>query len=215
DALIPLAWIERAQARWQDYTDKMKEDNLPFAGQEKMLGVDVAEFGSDTTVRTLRIGQYIAWQRVSSQEDTMVTAGRVAADMNEDAALEANVDVIGIGNGVARRLEELFGARAHGINVAEGSSEPARFINKKAEYYWNLRTLFEQGGIMIPPDEELEEELSAIKYKIVDSSGKIQISKKDEMRKPENLGRSPDRADSLMLTIATAPARQPVFAYAG
>ncbi len=65
---------------------------------------------------------------------------------------------------MARRLAELFGDRATVINVGERPSEPDRFINKKAELFWQLWTLFEQGGITIPPDEELAEELSAIKY---------------------------------------------------
>ena len=55
----------------------------------------------------------------------------------------------------------------------------------------------------MPDDEDLQDELTQHKYKIVSSNGKIRIEEKDEMRK--RLGRSPDRADSLMLTYATPP----------
>lgn len=215
DALIPLSWIERAQARWQDFTDKLKAGEVALDTEDQMLGVDVAEFGSDSTVRTKRQGQYIPWQRTSSQEDTMVTAGRVANDLHDDDNLKANVDVVGIGNGVARRLQELFPGRVDGVNVGERAREPERFVNRKAELFWELRTLFEQGGIMIPADEELEEELSVIKYKVVDSNGKIKITSKDDLRKPDSLGRSPDRADSLVLSIATPELIQPVFGFVG
>lgn len=133
DALIPLAWIERAQARWQDDTDKLPKGLTPSAAQEKVLGVDVAEFGSDSTVRPWRIDRYLAWQRVSSHEDSMVAAGRVATDLRTDAAIHANVDAVGIGDSVARRLEELFGDRASGINVGERPrSRPASSIRRQS-----------------------------------------------------------------------------------
>jgi hypothetical protein len=63
---------------------------------------------------------------------------------------------------------------------------------------------------MIPPDEDLTEALSAIKCKAVDSTGKIRI-----IGKSENLGHSPDQADSLMLTMAKGPEQQEVFVVAG
>ncbi|HEV2067789.1 MAG TPA: hypothetical protein VGR08_13225 [Thermomicrobiales bacterium] len=53
--------------------------------------------------------------------------------------------------------------------------------------------------------------MTAFKYKVMDSTGKIRITGKDELRKPENLGLSPDRADSLMLTVARAPQQQKAF----
>ncbi len=215
DTLIPLAWIERAQERWRDFTDQLRDGRASLDGQDKVLGVDVARFGADSTVRSLKVGEYVAWQRVSSQEDTMQTTGRVAADLREDSTLHAQIDVIGLGAGVADRLRELFPERTHDINVAERASEPDRFANQRAEFYWELRTLFEQGGIMIPPDEELEEELSHLTYKVVDSSGKIRIAEKEEMRKDKELGRSPDRADSLMLTVAKPAEQQEAFVVFG
>ncbi len=202
DTLIPFAWIERAMERWRDVTEKLDAGDGSGDGQEQVLGVDVARFGSDATVRTLRQGSYVAWQRVTSQEDTMQTAGRVALDLAERPGITANIDVIGLGAGVYDRLKEQ-GKPVVAINVAESSSDPERYANLRAEYYWQLRNLFETDSIMIPADEELEHELSQLKYKVISSNGKIRIEEKDEMKK--RLGHSPDRADSLMLAFAEEP----------
>jgi len=50
---------------------------------------------------------------------------------------------------------------------------------------------------MLPPDEQLLEELSTPTYEVL--NGKIRVMKKDVMR--ELLRRSPDRADALCLTF--------------
>jgi hypothetical protein len=50
---------------------------------------------------------------------------------------------------------------------------------------------------LVPPDEDLLEELHTATYEIV--NGKIRVMKKETMR--EVLQRSPDRADALNLTF--------------
>ncbi len=132
----------------------------------------------------------------------MVTAGRVSVDPDDHPGTTAHIDVIGLGAGVYDRLHEL-GKPVAAINVAEAAADSERYANQRAEYYWQLRQLFETGSIAIPDDEDLQDELAQLKYKIVSSTGKIRIQEKDEMRK--RLGHSPDRADSLMLAYATPP----------
>ncbi len=211
DTLIPLAWIDRAVERWRDHTEKLRDGSATASG-EKVLGVDVARFGTDATVRTFREGFYVAWQRETNQEDTMQTAGRVALDLAEKEGMSVNIDVIGLGAGVYDRLKEQ-GKPVHAINVAEAASDPEMFANLRAEGYWHLRNLFETDAIMIPPDDDLADEITQLKYKVVSSSGKIRIEEKEEMKK--RLGRSPDRADSLMLSVITPAQQQEVFAVFG
>jgi phage terminase large subunit len=63
-----------------------------------------------------------------------------------------------------------------------------------------MRERFQDGSIDIDPaDDDLAAELAAIKYKFT-SNGKIQIEKKAEMK--TRVGRSPDRADALMLAFS-------------
>jgi hypothetical protein len=117
-----------------------------------------------------------------------------------------NVDDIGVGGGVVDMLVE-DDYPVNGINVGEAPDEnetekvehPEKFLNKRAQYYWNLRNLFVEGKIAIE-DEELAFELSKIKIEFL-RSGKIKIVDKDTLKKapPVGIGRSPDRAESCML----------------
>ena len=58
--------------------------------------------------------------------------------------------------------------------------------------------MFMNGQVDID-DEELAQELSSIKYKFT-RRGKIQIESKEELKK--RLGKSPDKADCMMLAYA-------------
>jgi hypothetical protein len=73
-----------------------------------------------------------------------------------------------------------------------------KYLNLRAEAYWTLRTLLEQGQIAIPRDEKLWDELTSIQWK-PNSAGRIQLEPKDAFRK--RLGRSPDRADAVAMAF--------------
>ncbi len=112
------------------------------------------------------------------------------------------IDEIGIGSGIVDRLREL-GFTVKGFN---GGSSPkggvrraARFLNRRAQTFWELRQKLEAGEIALPEDEKLTDELCAIQWKIT-SAGKIQIEPKDELR--GRLGRSPDRADAVAMAFS-------------
>ncbi len=57
----------------------------------------------------------------------------------------------------------------------------------------------EQGQIALPHDEELFDELVAIGWRAT-SNGKIQIEPKEVLK--NRLGRSPDRADAVVLAFS-------------
>lgn len=120
-----------------------------------------------------------------------------------------NVDDIGVGGGVVDMLlEDEY--PVNGINVSEVPDEnetskvehPEKFLNKRAQYYWGLKMLFLNDQIAIE-DDELAFELSKIRVEFI-RSGKIKIVDKDTLKKPPPLGigRSPDRAECLMLACA-------------
>ena len=194
DTLIPLLWIELAMERW--------EETEP--GDPVEIGVDVAAYGTDKTVIAVRRGQRIEPLQVYSEKSTTETAGltkRAAEDYDTRAI---KVDAIGIGCGVADRLEE-EGFDNVGVNVAEHSGDPERFFNLRSELWWNLRERLDPDvtrnpdPIALPPDDELLAELAAVKYKLT-GRGQVQIEPKADMKK--RLGRSPDRADAVVLALA-------------
>jgi hypothetical protein len=105
-----------------------------------------------------------------------------------------------------------------GLNFASRSTQPKRFLNLRAECWWNGRELSRNElWSLANLDDDAIAELTMPRYEIVDSSGKIKIEKKDEVR--ERLGRSPDIADALLLAFydgtGSPEAHDPREAFAG
>lgn len=189
DALLRWKWIEDAIKRKFKISKNIKK---------KYLGCDIAERGLDWTVVTSVIetneSNFIItdikhWHKA----DTMITVGKIL-DVNRDfKADQIKVDAIGVGKGVYDRLKE---QKYPAIEVKVGMNptrEKWRFTNLKAQYYWRLRGLFEEGRISIPNNTKLIQELRLMRYD--HTSGE-----KTVILDPEN--KSPDFADSLMLACA-------------
>jgi hypothetical protein len=195
-SLIPEAWIIAAQQR-----------NLTPNENDNEIGLDVGG-GGDSTCGAHRRGGHVRIRWEDHNPDTMQTCGLAIAKRKRFGASVVKVDSIGIGRGVADRAKEQnepfiavnVGEGAEGTNI-DGNSFKEDFINKRAQYYWQLRERFEQGQIDIDPnDDELAKELSNLRFKRT-SSGKIQIESKDEMKRRKLP--SPNRAEAVMLAFAT------------
>lgn len=207
DTIIPMGDILAAQGR-----EIAESPSAPI-----FWGLDVARFGSDQTALAKRKGGVLLEPvRFFAGLDTMQVAGRIKAewDLTPDRRrpVEILVDVIGYGAGVVDRLREL-GLPARGINVSESPALGDTYKNLRAELWFKCRQWFLDRACTIPvagpnasPAEResmdrLIEELAAVKFKVVDSSGRIQAESKAEMKK-RGL-KSPDGADALVLTFAS------------
>jgi hypothetical protein len=191
--LIPPAWILAAQNRILD------------PGPWGILGVDVARFGSDRTVLTLRRGPVVRVLSDHSKLATTQTTGEVVVAVAEHDIDEIRVDGVGVGGGVVDQLVEQ-GYTVVDMQAGAAPADPKRFLNARAEWYWALRQRFEHGTIDIDAaDDDTAAQLGAIRFGYT-SRGQIKIESKDEMK--ERGLPSPDRADTLMLVAAddlTAP----------
>ncbi|HEX2615245.1 MAG TPA: hypothetical protein VHL10_07115 [Nitrososphaera sp.] len=127
----------------------------------------------------------------------METTGRIVDLINELNPASVRIDAIGIGAGVYDRLKELGFRNIVPIVSGSKASNPAKFINLRAEMHWNLRILLQSGEFKIPDDDNFVAEASPITYKIL-SSGKIQIESKDDLL--ERGFASPDHVDSAVMT---------------
>lgn len=202
---IPLRVVEEAQRR----------EYVPNEGDRKCLGVDVARFGSDSTVLTGMHGYKHKKTKRVSKRDTMNVVGEVIAWCKEDPQDIIVVDETGLGAGVVDRLIELrneglslpvtteirgvqFGAAA-----AEGDADDED-VKKEKEKYVNLKArMFDllakdmRSSIALMDEEVYQAELPSIQYRY-NSKGQMCIESKDEYKK--RTGRSsPDHADSLAL----------------
>lgn len=202
DVLIPFKYIQRA---FDFYEEIIEEKNDPVL----TLGCDVARFGDDSTVigARRRSGRFDILE-VTEKERETETVGRIIFHYENFKSLKQepsciNVDDTGLGGGVVDMLWER-GYPVNSIISQEGADEVpgddrVRFINKRAQNYWKLRTMFHENKIFIN-DWELGHELSKITTDKFMSEGKMKISDKDTLKK--KIGRSPDRADCLMLSFA-------------
>ncbi len=195
--LISRAWVDAAVSRWLSYVamhgEKYPTDNIS-------LGLDVAEFGNDFTVAILRSGHYVAKPVRWKDMDPDATAIKAVQLANEQLAKEARVDGTGVGAGVAPRMMRL-GLRSASVKVGSRptrKADDAEFMMLRDQIWWNVREWLRKDMAMLPPDDELIQELCIAQYSL--KSGKIRITDKDTMR--ELLGRSPDKADALCLALA-------------
>ncbi|HHW90762.1 MAG TPA: hypothetical protein GX745_07675, partial [Clostridiales bacterium] len=171
---------------------------LPYERQPRVISVDVARYGDDTTVIYLLEGTDIKEEKILSQKDTMTTAAEVAIFANQNKPIMLiGVDTIGVGAGVADRLRQL-GYDVIDINSSERSQYPDKFKNLRAEMWWTAAENFADNNIRLTwKDEDLIDELTAVTYEI--KNGRIQIESKDDLK--TKLGRSPDKADAYIMGL--------------
>lgn len=161
------------------------------------VGVDVARFGDDLSVITIRRGRYV-WPQVSLKGlGVDQVAARVKATIEEMGLSpdQIAVDTIGIGAGVADMLRQWYGCVVDvnsSIRWNDGKS-----YNLRAHMWLQMREWVE-GTVCLPNDPELASELTALKYYF--KGGERLIESKDDAKRRGV--KSPDRADSLALTFA-------------
>jgi hypothetical protein len=193
DTVIPYELVEAA----------LRRDVKPALVKE-VWGVDCARFGNDSSALARRKGNVLV-RPVEERKgwDTMRVAGWVKAEYDKiperDRPEEVLVDVIGIGAGVCDRLMELK-VPARGVNVGESPAVfQDRYLNLRAELWFMGREWFERKDCSIGGDDGLMAELVGPRFEY-QSSGKIKVESKDDMKKRGVA--SPNKADAFLLTLA-------------
>ncbi len=192
DMLIPIDLVTEACARRVDYAD--------VKGMPVVLGVDVARFGSDSSVIFRRQGLQAFAPIVLRGLDNMELADRVAAAIAEHRPHAVFIDA-GQGQGVIDRLRHL-GHEVIEVPFGGRALQEARFVNRRSEMWFAVREWLKAGGCLPCEGAEntrLKSELSTPLY-WYDAAGKIVLEPKDKIK--ERLGASPDIADALALTFA-------------
>lgn len=199
DSVIPLSWVERAIERWHEVQGHGDGDLT--------IGCDPARYGEDKTCIASLRGRVCEKLTYYAKQDTMETAGRVIlAAGNKSTPMVC--DVGGLGAGVYDRLREL-GYNVTAVNSSERSDDTDRsgelhFLNMRSALWWKVREALDPTGddpLALPPDDALVGDLCSPRWS-VNSSGKIVIESKDDIRK--RLGRSTDSADALALAVYLA-----------
>jgi len=214
--LIPLAWVQRANALWLEREGK--------GGGDLILGVDPARYGADLSAVAWHRGETVENGTVEKVEtmakaDTMELAGYIkrclmkpvldaSGRMTEVPVGIAKVEITGgLGAGPYDRLREL-GVPVQAVSIeggAEGLTDATGemlFANLRSYLHYALRDALEAGELALPPDEELTEEITAVQTGPAPytSAGKFKLPSKDQEKKL--LGRSPDKKDAVLMLFA-------------
>ena len=175
---------------------------LRFNPETKVTVADIGAGGDDTVIYDME-GYKIKKQDISGEKDTMKTAGRIIIHFNDFKSDMIVVDKCGLGLGVYDRIRELLDDKKHlvfGIHSAEKPTkvtDEVKFLNQRAQMWWETGDLFGSCLTTIPNDDILIQELQSPIYEIMSSTGKIKIEPKEDIK--ARLGHSTDRADTYVM----------------
>ena len=172
---------------------------------KRIMAVDVARMGGDEiTFTVLETRGPIRLQEVFKDVKRFQKIPETVGQTLE-LAQEWDIDIIvvddtGMGGGVTDLLDDSSGRfRVIAFNGGEKSENPL-CGNKRAEAYFKLQNMLDQGWLKIIPDQKTQKELLSIRFKY--KGEKKFIVSKEEMRKKGIP--SPGRADGLMMAVSEA-----------
>jgi len=202
--VIPTAWVRAAQARWT--LERPELVGTTRQVPQSCVSLDVAEGGRDRTVVARRYGDWVAPLIVKPGVETPTPEDAVA--MVEPLMLDggyAIVDADMLGGKAYGILRAKFKNRAHayqGVKPTLWRDQETvfEFLNVRAAAYWAMREALDPSNtstVALPPDPELRAELCAARWER--SGRKIKLEEKKDIK--ERLGRSPDKADAVVMAF--------------
>jgi phage terminase large subunit len=197
--MFPLDHVEQAQLRvvYPEKTDR------------KIIGIDVARMGNDSTEMTVMHGKKQLARRAFYKTKTLELSGEAIALSREffgDFPDIFVVDETGLGGGLVDTLEgevidqkkncEIRGIQFGSTDMEDEDKE--KYADMKARMFGLLeQDLKDEDGISLINDSVYLDELPTIQ-KNYTKKGQLKVESKDEYKKRTGRG-SPDRADSLAL----------------
>ena len=207
DSFIQLDWVENC-------SNKKVTRNYPQSRID--VGVDVARYGDDETIINILFDkQYQQPFTVLHHNDTMQVTGIIVQlverlrSQHIGIPIHIKIDCDGLGVGVYDRLKEikkekkwttvkLYECHFGGAGGKNKQEEPVEFSNSTGLMWGLLREKLKRHEIELIYDDKQITQLSNRKYRI-NSDGKIELERKEEMKKRGLT--SPDRGDALVLSL--------------
>lgn len=195
NALISMDDLDIAAKRYYRPQDYEKHS--------KILGIDVATVGSDSSVIIPRQGLMMFMPQIFRNINGTQGAEEVIrkkVEWGSDAEFIDNTG--GFGSSWIDNMNRLNYTPVP-VHFSETKSVDSKFFNKRAQMYWDFVEWIKGGGA-IPEVKELKEALAKTTY--THKKGKLIIEPKDQLK--IKLGFSPDIADAGALTFCAPVARQ-------
>lgn len=198
--VIPTAWVKAAQDRWSLQP--------PSGALMSAIGVDVAQGGADRTVLAPRFGPW--YGPLVERPGLLTPSGSHVAALVVEVRRNGAIIVMDMGGGYGGAAKQRLNdnnIEVRSFNAANGSSGRTKdrqlaFANKRSESLWRFREALDpdqDGGspICLPPDPQILADLTAPRWKLIPRG--ILIEPKEDLKKPERLGRSPDKGDAIVM----------------
>lgn len=195
NALLGVEDVTAAMNRHYKITD--------YNRSPRIIGVDVARQGDDSTVLFPRQG-LVAWPPVQMRNaDSDETAGRLAQAKRK---WDQNASFIDASGGWGWGVIDAYRRLGHDCIPVEfaGKATDPQYYNKRTEMWFEM-ALWIKGGGSLPDIPELVAELTEPTYTF--KGDRMLLEPKEQIK--ERLGRSPDYADALALTFAFPVAPPP------
>ena len=175
---------------------------ISYFNYPKVMGVDIARFGDDSTAFVIRQGPKIVDIKLFKGLDTMEVAARIVEFQNLHKCQEIFIDAIGVGAGTVDRCKEK-GLPVVEVVVSQKSSQPDIYCNLRAQLWGEMKAWLHNGAdlpvIAKDKDTNLAAQLTSMEY-FYNNRMQLQLLAKKDLKK---LGHeSPDIADALSHTFA-------------
>lgn len=208
--IVVPSWLKEPCAMWNLHKDKIEITGL---------GLDLAasEEGDETVLvagGSLGIKKIFHTKKSNSLE-TLSWVVKCCEKMGFDlysGEVPVAIDAIGAGGHVIAELMEKNGAIVYAMKGNKKAENTSLYVNTRAELYGELGVRLDPNSaytdlFMIPDDDKLKEELTAHEKHYTSDMTRFQATPKVKSRgalanvQPikEKIGRSPDRADAVVL----------------
>jgi hypothetical protein len=201
DSYIPPALVARARKAQCEASGSL------------VIGYDPAWMGSDRHSMAWRRGRRVEKVISKSKLDTVQAAGWCKQVIDADKPAKLFIDVGGVGAGVYDQLMHMgepYASIVEAVNFGSAPFEPPPLdeqgrpsggpLNRRAEMWMKSKEWLEDpAGAQIPDSDSLQADACGPTYKY-DSNTRLQLEKKEDMRRREVL--SPDEWDAVALTFA-------------
>jgi len=169
-----------------------------------VCGIDVARGGADNSMISFRRGKdarSIKTYRITGEQsrNSMKLVSKLVMLLDRHKPDASFLDETGLGGPILDRLVQL-GYPVTGVHFGGKADDDKLYANKTAEMGARLRQWALDGG-SLPDHPDLEYELTCRDY-WHDDKDRLKLESKPDLKK--RLGCSPDWADSLYLTFASA-----------
>lgn len=169
------------------------------------IAVDVARYGSDSSILSKRKGLRLVELKEYKHKSLVELCGLVEQAANNNFEMTIKVDETGVGGGVVDILQSRGYRNVIGINFGAKASDPDKFSDLPSEM-WCTFPLDEVGLLS---DDGLFHELTDRRYSY-DHKARRQVESKDSY-KSRNGGKSPDKADSVLMLYYEPKVIQPML----